>query len=771
MPEELPNPKVQPGELRGTAGPSGDPAPGVIIDNRTDLPDGEVRQAIMSQWVETAGMQFGTPSSFQLYATNGSSSMMTRTPFRAPMNIVEEIKLARQVAETDDDIVAVIGQAINTAFRDGMQNQHEEEATLHLFNECAKAMNLDVQLKELYREYLIANQVTTLSLFSRQRLAFTPSGTQERVQAQISVPRIGVLPAENIRVVSNDIFGEGELAYDVTDVALKDWLDTYFARTTTAAIKFKMARENPVMAALFTGTVQVPFNDQDMFSAGKTLYTLNPRMVHRTTMPKGAVAYPRPALTANFALLEAKRLLNIMDYSLLQGGTNYIVVVRQGSDKLPAQQPELDNLVDQVRSASRTGVLVGDHRLTVDIITPNLTELLNAEKRKLIGRKMAMALLRIPEQVTHDAGGDGAKQEMTWVENSVTSDRHDVKRHVERFVYDEIVKRNPTTFRKGAPRLWFQRIVLTGGKDFFEQVVKARDRGDIPRKYAVEVLGFDYEAGRAQRSREKEAGDDELMVPGSVPFDSPANQLPGSDGGEGRPPGTPGNGQPGSTPPGVDPADRTRRRRPSVQRRRGEPVRAYWDQELAAVVRVGDLTAAVVEMYPSHTVGRITEVEREAATSGEMYQQGPMAVVPVNCEYAVDDLRVLRLAEGLSLVVGPRKHDAAVVAKAICLREPQYQMSDAVDLAMRWGFAVAAQEEPLEIEVHNPPPPGPLNFIEAISSAIQGMSPEAVAAVGSVMQNLMARQPIVVNVPGEDAVEFTYDAEGRLLTKRPATAT
>jgi hypothetical protein len=135
-------------------------------------------------------------------------------------------------------------------------------------------------------------------------------------------------------------------------------------------------------------------------------------MVKRTTMPKGAAPYPRPLLTANFALLEAKRLLNIMDYALLQGGTNYIVVAKQGSDQLPAQQPEIDNLVDQVRAASRSGVLVGDHRVDIEIITPKLDELLNPAKRKLIGRKIAMALLRIPEQVTDDAGNQGATNEM-----------------------------------------------------------------------------------------------------------------------------------------------------------------------------------------------------------------------------------------------------------------------------------------------------------------------------------------------------------------------
>lgn len=754
-----------PGALRGTGGPEGGDPDRVLIDNRSGLPDADVRDAIMAQWVETAAMQFGTPSSFQLYATSGQN-MLTRSPFRTPSNVIEEIKLARQVAETDDDIASVIGQAVNTAFKDGMQNLHEDEATLGLFNEVAKNANLDIQLKELYREYLITGSVTTLQLFSRQRLSFTPSGTEERVQAQLSVPRIGILPAENLRVMSNDIFGEGSLAYDVTDQALKDWLDAYFDRASPAR-RAQMAREQPIMAALFTGKVTVPFNDQDMFSAGKTLYTLNPRMVHRTTMPKGANAYARPPMTSNFALLEAKRLLNIMDYALLQGGTNYIVVAKQGSDKLPAQQPEIDNLTDQVRAASRTGVLVGDHRLEIEIITPNLSELLEPKKRKLIGRKLAMAILRIPEQVTEDPGSEGAKQELEFTANTVTADRRDIKRHVERFTYEQVVSRNPTTFKKGAPSLWFPKIILSGVKDFYDSVVKARDRGDIPRAWAVEVLGFDYDSGVAQRKREKERGDDEVMTPGAVPFDSPQNQQPGDGGGEGRPVGSSSsNGRPGGA-SNVDPAQR---QRSLIRRRRGESIRASWDQERGEILRVGELTAAVVEEYPDHTVGRVSQIERDAVDSGDIYQEGPVAVVPVNPGYEVTEVRALRLAEGLAMIVGQRKDDGAVVAKALCFREPQFDVQKAEELACRWGFVTRAVEvaEVAELLPAEPPPqPGLMEFVAQV---VQGMTPETVAAIGTVFQGFSQKQPIIVNIPGEGAVEFIRDEEtGAIIGKRPVS--
>src|SRR4051794_40320159 len=105
-----------PGELRGRAGP-GDGPDRVIIDNQTRLPNAVVQEAVMAHWTDTASLQFGHPSTFQLYATNPTGSMMSRSPFTTPSNVIDEIKLARMIADTDDDVAAVLGQMLHTAFK------------------------------------------------------------------------------------------------------------------------------------------------------------------------------------------------------------------------------------------------------------------------------------------------------------------------------------------------------------------------------------------------------------------------------------------------------------------------------------------------------------------------------------------------------------------------------------------------------------------------------------------------------------------------------
>lgn len=629
-----------------------------------------VTAAVQDHFIENASMAWGRNSTFQNYSGNGS--MLARREYRTPTNVIDEIRLARDMAERDDDVAAAIGSQIATAFEGGMENFHEDEKTVGLFNAVAREANLDSVLKEMYREYLIAASITTVSLFTRQNLEWQAADGNSREES-LAVPVIGVLQAENIRVLGDDTFGTGTLAYDPEDESLRTWLETYFNPQTSPAKKAEMGRENRVAAAIFTGVIPnsaVTEGEVSPYNSGN-LYLLNPRLVHRTTMPKGAWNYPRPLLTRNFALLEAKRLLNILDFSLLQGGSNFIVVVKKGSDQRPAQPGELANLQNVVRAANKTGVIVGDHRLNIEVITPDLKELLNPGKRRLIGRKLSMALLRVPESGVEDPGTEGMKTEIELMSRVISSDRQDIKRHIERFTYKETARRNKRVFTKGAPKVWFPKIVLQGSQYFTDYVIKLRDRGDIPRKWAVEAGGFDYEAGVQQRQRELDAGDDEVLVPGAVPHSSP--DMGPQDNNQGRPAG------------GQD----ENPNRQTLMRTPGETVRSFYDETERAVLRVGVVTEAILEEYGDYQIGRIQQFERDAMAEGEPLRRGSLVGVPVNPGVSVKAMKALRLRDGLRMIVGQRLSDGAVLAKLLVFREPEFTLADAETAVARWGFPVA----------------------------------------------------------------------------------
>jgi hypothetical protein len=670
------------------------PDKGMIV-NETGLPDDTVQRAVRDYVQENASvLGVASGSSFQGYA-NDTGSFLARSTFRTPSNVMEEIKLARDLAERDDDVAPAIDAMISVAFSEGMQHVHRDPVMAAVFDEIASNANLDEVWAELYREWLISSQVTTACVYTTEDLQFVPEGSDQARTRSVVAPLVGVLPAEFIRVIGSDMFRTAPLALKPANGAQERFLRELHDPNTKAGRVEQLRAQDPVLAALTLSRIDVqdPFpgsflSETDDPAVGIDLYLLNPRMVARSTRAKGAWSYPRPLLTRNFALLEAKRLLNLMDYALLQGGSNYLVIAKKGDKDKPAKQQEVDNLYGMIGRASRTGVLVGDHRLSVEIVTPDLEELLNAEKREMLGRKLVTAMMRTPE-MDKDASTEGQKTSVELASRVISYDRKLLKRHVEGKIYREVVRRNSTI--QQAARIWFPKIILQGTQFWTDYVLKMRDRGDISRRTAVQIGGFDYTAEVSRRRLEKP--DDRIMTPAAVPFDSPNRATGPQDNGPGRPRGSGAQQGP----------DRARPRR-VIGRNAGETITAMYEED-AGTFRMGELTHDVLEEYAATSeIGRTTAYEREAlALIGEgdftVRTEGAVTVIPVNQAHPdMDDLRAVRLTDGLSVLVG-RTPDEGRAARAFVFRRPQFDELAAQEFVLDLGFQVFHAEveaEPLE---------------------------------------------------------------------------
>lgn len=673
-----------------------------LVVNETDLPD----EVITTYFEENASVIGLSPSStFQTYVATGN--LMTRPKWRPPSNIVEEIVMARELADRDDDIAATIGMLQALCFGEGMHHSHRDEVTIGTYDQIGSKAHILSKFKEMYHEWLIAGQVTTAVVFNQEQISFTPMGADRQRTRSAWIPRIAVLPAEQIRIAGNDIFGTAKLTYRPFSGRQEVWLMEYFSNQTSAARKSQMRQQDPVLTTLLTE--QVAYNNYDDQAGGADwvygdprdpivghyVYTLDDALVHRSTLPKGQAQHPRPMLTRNMPLLEAKRLLTILDYSLLEAGANFLVVARKGSDAKPALPEEIANLRNTIMRATRSGVLIGDHRLDIEIITPKLDELLNSDKRKLIGRKLAAALLRAPDWANSDvAGGQEVLTTTEIISRVAQADRYELAQHMEEHVYGLTAARNnsPT----GPAKIWFPKVTLQGMQFWTQMILGLRDRGDIPRKYAVQYAGFDWDAAVQQRKLEVSSGDDKVMTPAAVPFSSPnaGGTAPGDSGspgpqdrGGGRPPGAK-TGAPKATAPGMG--------KRVVHKNAGETIKAMWDDEEgvdAPITRAGERTYALLESFGDHSIGRLTAHERAALdriSQNEIFhafEEGPLTIVPVNGEHSMGEFKAVRLTETASMLVGYRTEDDAILARALVFRDPVSQL-DAEETAMRWGFDV-----------------------------------------------------------------------------------
>jgi hypothetical protein len=218
-------------------------------------------------------------------------------------------------------------------------------------------------------------------------------------------------------------------------------------------------------------------------------------------------------------------------------------------------------------------------------------------------------------------------------------------------------------------------------REFWKNIIQASDRGLIPHRYTVEALGYNYEGTLAEREREIARGDDESLVPGSVPYSSP--EAGPQDTNEGRPSGgSRNNGRPGG-PESEDPTRHPGRR--VVRKTAGETIKAIVDK--GAVAFIGETTRALLAEYEDRMdLGYVTAAERESIDVNQVVRSASSVIVPVNPDMACIEFRTAKLDEGLRVVIGQRRADGALVAKALRFSEPHYNLLTASEFAIKWGF-------------------------------------------------------------------------------------
>lgn len=261
----------------------------------------------------------------------------------------------------------------------------------------------------------------------------------------------------------------------------------------------------------------------------------------------------KPALE----ILELKQHLRASDRAALIGNTNFIVVITKGSDKLPAKPAEISNLQEQARVIARLPVLIGDHRLNVQIVSPPIDHTLQQSRWEVLDARLVFKALNSYAPVVQggNSSGTGVSEMSRVIAKGLENRRHMILRSLERHVFRQVMERNADVpgFDE-FPSLSFtpKRITLDVSADIIQQILKLRDRGDISRETTLEELDFDQDVEVLRRAEERVLYDRvfESQTPHSSPLANPyAAQQPPAPASNVGP-----NGQPrteGGRPPGL----------------------------------------------------------------------------------------------------------------------------------------------------------------------------------------------------------------------------
>jgi hypothetical protein len=508
-----------------------------------------------------------------------AGSLFFRNRYTMTDNVYDQMLQCADAVEYDEVLGSVCDATEGLAFSEAsfeMVDQDQED----IWNQIADDIDLDSRLREMWRELFKVSQVyvaidwqqKTYKVRTKQvpmadvnddapqlipgaedlhSTGLPNPGKKKRARRKefaVEVPSaLSIVDPTKVLPVGQLMFGRERFAYIASKGEHDSFMETFEGQTS-----------DPLVMRMFDGPYQpTPMEEAQITDRGsgaatdkKYLWLFKREALFRHSLSRAQ--YERFAairLKSTLPVLDMKSHLRASDRAALIGATNFIIVLKRGSDKFPARAGEVEQLREQARVVARMPILVGDHRLDVEIITPKTDFVLQADRYNLLDERLIMRALHTFRFGGRNAGSSSeAANTNEEIARGIESRRSDLARAIEQKLVGMMMDRNATAFTE-KPELAFhpRRVVISPDANILSAVLKLRDRGDISRETELEEFGFDQEIEFVRRKREK--GVDETFQ-SSVPFSSP-NSNPFTTGGAGgRPVGGGGAGN-DSTPPGA----------------------------------------------------------------------------------------------------------------------------------------------------------------------------------------------------------------------------
>lgn len=509
----------------------------IIDDSGLDIEKGTVWQSLVGQHPEVASLVRWTANTQPGKGRHGG--MFERDRYMTPGSIFDQIKVAKDASESDDVVSGVVEATESLAFTK-MAFLCEDEDEEDVWNQLGGDLDLDSRLREMWRELFVCSQFYACVWYGNKTFKVrgdTPKGNEKRRKfADLKVPLgITLMDPQKVIPVGPMLFNQEKLAY-IGSRSEEDML---------SAAALNDAGADPLARQIILGKYTP--DDVERRQLGELgmptdfLYLLNPENVWRHTATRSQ--YERFAtvrMKSIFALLDLKEQLRQMDRAHLIGGTNFIILVKKGTDNLPAKPEEVANLQASVRTVARVPVIVGDHRLAVEIITPKTDNTLQPERYNGLDARITARLYGMFMTGNFAAGAknDDSIKLAKVVARGMESRRHMLRRTLERRIIKPTVEANEQL--STVPKLRFHpaRIDLTFDAALVQFLIDVRDRGDISRETYLNEIDVDQGHEAVLRKREK-LRYDKIFQPTNVPF--------------GTTPGQPGQPKPGEPPLPNDP--------------------------------------------------------------------------------------------------------------------------------------------------------------------------------------------------------------------------
>lgn len=498
---------------------------GAIV-NATDVPTREIIHAMENQYPE-----FAVLTRWAQNVQGRNSGIFQRDRYVTPNCIFDQFKTAADATEHDDVVSGVCEMTEAIAFS-SVEIECDDEDEQDIWQQIIDDMELFARMREMWRELFTVSQYYVGILWGTKSYKVrgtTDSGNKKKKSFDnLKVPiGLSILDPMKVAPVGNFMFGQERLAYIANRVEGEAFENVLAGPNTTDLIVAQLIESRyfaPMEEARY-------LKDACGASNLQYLFLMNQSTVFRHTMTRPA--YKRFAdvrLKAIFELLDLKQQLRQMDRAHLLANTNFIVLVKKGSDTMPAKPAELENLANQVRTAARVPIIVGDHRLEIEIITPKTDETLNPERYNALDSRVTARLLQLfaTGNFATGAKGDDSIKLAKLVARGMESRRKMMGESLMKNVLLPTFVRNSVF--KTPPNILFnpQRITLDFDPSVLAYLQETADRGWLSRETLLGEMDIDQVDEARRKKREKKY--DSLFQPPVMPIAPGAAGPPGQGG-------------------------------------------------------------------------------------------------------------------------------------------------------------------------------------------------------------------------------------------------
>lgn len=497
---------------------------GAVILNETALPNDQIMTALADQHPEVASLirwqvNTQTPASRQ-------GGIFDRDRYVTPQNVFKQMRLAYQAAESDDVVSGVLDTTETLAFaRVDIECDDPDEE--NIWNQIAADLDLDARLREMWRELFTISQFYVVNWWGTKSYkvkGMSSKGVSRKKAFNLKIPlSLSLMDPLRIVPVGNFMFNRERLAYIAIQSEAYSFMNLLAEENTT----------DPVVTQLLEKPYEPDQRERkwlgELGIAQNSLFLMRDQMVWRHTATRAQYErFAKVRMKSVFELLDLKEQLRQMDRAHLLGGTNFIILVKKGSDEMPARPAELSQLAGQVRSSSRVPVIVGDHRIAIEIITPKTDLTLKPERYNTIDSRIEARLFQMFMTGNYASGtkGDDSIKLARVVGRGLESRRHMIRRSIEKCVLLPIMKANPSLTSEPKLRFHPRHVALDFDPAWATILQDLRDRGDVSRESHLDELDFSQEEEARKRAMEKKTYD--KIFETVVPFSKDTNEQNGA---------------------------------------------------------------------------------------------------------------------------------------------------------------------------------------------------------------------------------------------------